>query len=127
VKYLLDTHIFIWWITDNPKLSPNIRSVVSDDGNELYLSTASIWEMMIKSKLQKLQLTDDPKTFIKEQVKINSINILDVKMEHSLETYELPDIHKDPFDRILIAQAKIEKLTIITTDSYIVEYDVNTY
>ena len=127
MKYLLDTHIFIWWITDNPKLSPNIRSVVSDDGNELYLSTASIWEMMIKSKLQKLQLTDDPKTFIKEQVKINSINILDVKMEHSLETYELPDIHKDPFDRILIAQAKIEKLTIITTDSYIVEYDVNTY
>jgi PIN domain nuclease of toxin-antitoxin system len=127
VKYLLDTHIFIWWITDNPKLSPNVRNVISEEVNDLYLSSASIWEMMIKSKLQKLQLTDNPKAFIKEQVKTNSINILDVKMVHSFETYELPDIHKDPFDRMLIAQAKIEKLTIITTDSYIKRYDVNTY
>jgi PIN domain nuclease of toxin-antitoxin system len=76
MKYLLDTHIFLWWITDNTKL--------------------------------------------------NSISILNITMEHSLEIYDLPEIHKDPFDRMLIAQARVEKLTILTTDSFIKRYEVKT-
>jgi len=127
MKYLLDTHIFLWWITDNTKLQRNTRDLISDKSNELFLSTASLWEMMIKSKLNKIDLPDDPKAYLKEQVEINSINILNITMEHSLETYDLPEIHKDPFDRMLIAQARVEKLTILTTDSFIKRYEVNTY
>ena len=127
MKYLLDTHIFLWWITDNPKLQKITRDLISDKSNELFLSSASLWEIMIKSKLSKIDLPDDPKTYLKKQVQINSINILNITMEHSLETYDLPEIHKDPFDRMLIAQARIEKLTIVTTDSFIKRYEVNTF
>ena len=127
MKYLLDTHIFLWWITDNTKLHRNMRDLISDKSNELYLSSASLWEMIIKSKLNKIDLPDDPKVYLKEQVEINSINILNITMEHSLETFDLPDIHKDPFDRMLIAQARVEKLTILTTDSFIKRYEVNTF
>jgi PIN domain nuclease of toxin-antitoxin system len=126
MKYLLDTHIFLWWITDNTKLQGNTRDLISDKSNELFLSSASLWEMMIKSKLNKIDLPDDPKSYLKDQVEINSINILNITMEHSLETYDLPEIHKDPFDRMLIAQARVEKLTILTTDSFIKRYEVNT-
>jgi PIN domain nuclease of toxin-antitoxin system len=105
MKYLLDTHIFLWWITDNSKLQKSTRDLISDKSNELFLSSASLWEIMIKSKLSKIDLPDDPKTYLKKQVEINSINILNITMEHSLETYDLPEIHKDPFDRMLIAQA----------------------
>lgn len=127
MKYLLDTHIFLWWITDNSKLDEKLRSIISDKKNELFLSSASIWEMMIKSKLNKLDLPDNPRAFIKEQVELNSINILNVTMDHSFETYGLPDLHKDPFDRMLVAQAKFEDLIIISTDSFVKQYEVNIY
>jgi len=122
VKYLLDTHIFLWWITDNPKLHSDIRDIISNKSNEVFLSSASIWEMMIKSKLNKINISENPRVFIKEQVALNSVNILNITMEHSLETFSLPEIHKDPFDRMLDAQARVEKLTIITTDSFIKQY-----
>lgn len=127
MKYLLDTHIFLWWITDSPKLKQNIRDLISDRTNTLFLSSASIWEMMIKSNLSKLDLPENPRLFIKEQVALNSIYILNITMDHSFEIYGLPEIHKDPFDRMLIAQASIEGLTLITTDSLIAQYSVNTY
>jgi len=127
VRYLLDTHIFLWWITDSPKLRQNIRDVIGDKRNQLFLSSASIWEMMIKSNLNKLNLPDNPRGFIKEQVALNSISILNITMDHSFGTYGLPEIHKDPFDRMLVAQAGVEGLTIITTDSFITRYGVNTY
>jgi PIN domain nuclease of toxin-antitoxin system len=126
MKYLLDTHIFLWWITDNTKLQNKTRDLISDKSNELFLSSASLWEIMIKSKLNKIDLTDEPKAYLKEQVELNSISILNITMEHSLEIYDLPEIHKDPFDRMLIAQARVEKLTILTTDSFIKRYEVKT-
>jgi PIN domain nuclease of toxin-antitoxin system len=127
MRYLLDTHIFLWWITDNSKLQKTTRDLISDKSNELFLSSASLWEIMIKSKLSKIDLPDDPKTYLKKQVEINSINILNITMEHSLETYDLPEIHKDPFDRMLIAQARVEKLTIVTSDFFIKRYEVKTF
>jgi PIN domain nuclease of toxin-antitoxin system len=127
MKYLLDTHIFLWWITDNSKLQKSTRDLISDKSHELFLSSASLWEIMIKSKLSKIDLPDDPKTYLKKQVEINSINILNITMEHSLETYDLPEIHKDPFDRMLIAQARVEKLTIVISDIFIKQYEVKTY
>ena len=127
MKYLLDTHIFLWWITDNIKLQRSTRDLISDKGNKLFLSSASLWEIMIKFKLNKIDLPENPKIYLKKQVEINSINILNITMEHSLETFDLPEIHKDPFDRMLIAQARVEKLTIVTSDSFIKQYDVNTF
>jgi PIN domain nuclease of toxin-antitoxin system len=127
MKYLLDTHVFLWWVTDNKKLPGNARALISDKSNELFLSSASLWEIMIKSKIGKIDLPDNPKNFLKRQVKLNCINILNITMEHSLATYDLPEIHKDPFDRMLIAQVRVEKLTIVTSDSFIKQYNVHTF
>jgi PIN domain nuclease of toxin-antitoxin system len=127
VKYLLDTHVFLWWITDSPRIPENIRKVIEDKNSELFLSAASIWEMMIKSKLNKLQLPDNQQEFIREQLTLNSLRVLNITMEHSFEVYGLPEIHKDPFDRMLIAQARVEGFTIITSDAFIEQYNVDTY
>jgi len=127
VKYLLDTHVFLWWITNSPRLPENIRALIQEKKNELFLSAASIWEMMIKSRLNKIQLPDNPKEFIKEQLILNSIKILNISMDHSFGVYDLPEIHKDPFDRMLIAQSRSDGLLIITADSFIKQYDVATY
>lgn len=126
MRYLLDTHVFLWWVTDNNKLPENARALISDKRNELFLSSASVWEIMIKSKIGKIDLPTDPQKFLKKQVKLNYITILNITIEHSLATYNLPEIHKDPFDRMLIAQAIVEKMTIVTSDSFIKQYNVQT-
>lgn len=82
--------------------------------------------MMIKAKIKKLDLHDDAKAFVKEHIEINDVEIIDVNMEHSLEIFNLPEIHRDPFDRMLIAQARVEQMTIITSDSSVNQYDVST-
>ena len=127
MKYLLDTHTFLWWIADSPKISQGARDVIVDTRNEIFLSTASIWEMMIKSKLKKLDLPDNPREFIIEQLFLNSKNILNITVDHTFEIYSLPEIHKDPFDRMLVAQAKVESFSIVTADPLVKQYDVNTY
>ena len=122
MKYLLDTHVFLWWITNSPRLPENIRAIIQEKKNELFFSAASIWEMMIKSRLNKIHLPDNPKEFIKEQLTLNSIKILNISMEHSFGVYDLPEIHKDPFDRMLIWQAIREKMVLISKDSKIAAY-----
>lgn len=127
MKYLLDTHVFLWWITDNPKLPRAVREIIEDQSNLLYFSTASIWEIMIKADLNKLQLPGNPREFIKEQLALNTIRIINITMDHAFGIYGLAEIHKDPFDRLLVAQAKVENLGIITADDFIRKYDVITY
>jgi len=124
MRGLLDTHTFLWWITENSRLSTNIYSILSDGDNELYLSAASGWEIAIKAGLGRLQLPANPEKFIAEQVQINSIIVLPIQMSHALYVYSLPAHHNDPFDRMLIAQAKLEDLTILTADPLIAKYDV---
>ena len=124
MTYLLDTHIFLWWILENPKLTQNTRDIISDPNNILYLSTASTWEMVIKSGIGKISLPLSPEKFIRNQLFLNDISVLDIKLEHTLSLANLPMIHKDPFDRILIAQAKWEDLTFITDDAMIQKYSV---
>lgn len=124
MRGLLDTHTFLWWITENSRLSANIYSIVGDGNNELYLSAASGWEIAIKAGLGRLQLPANPAKFIAEQVLINSIIVLPIQMSHALYVYNLPAHHNDPFDRMLIAQAKLEDLTILTADPLIAKYDV---
>jgi len=124
VRFLLDTHTFLWWITDDPHLSERARQVISDPENEMFLSAASGWEMAIKTQLGKLQLPDRFEQFIAEQLFRNNITSLPVMMSHALHVQSLPLHHRDPFDRLLIAQGQLEKMPIITTDSVFADYDV---
>ncbi|HAA33827.1 MAG TPA: PIN domain nuclease [Firmicutes bacterium] len=124
MRALLDTHVFLWWITDSPKLSSRAREIISDGGNTLYLSAASGWEMVVKARLGKLELPGNPVAFIFEQLSANDIIELPVRMNHTLHVYSLPPHHRDPFDRLLVSQAQLEILPIISADKQIAEYDV---
>ncbi|MBI3037905.1 type II toxin-antitoxin system VapC family toxin, partial [bacterium] len=119
MRILLDTHVFIWWITDDPQLSSLVREKISDGGNELFFSAASCWEIAIKARLGKISLPQNLDTFIFHQMSANSIKSLPVLARHALNVFFLPDIHKDPFDRILISQAILEELPMATSDPMI--------
>ena len=124
MKFLLDTGTFLWIITNDSKLSKKAKEIILDGDNELFFSSISAWEISIKCKIGKLKLPDLPELFIPEQIRINSLQILPVQLNHALYVYNLPELHKDPFDRMLIAQAKYEKLVILTPDNEIAKYDV---
>jgi len=125
MKALLDTHAFLWWITDDPQLSSKVRKIISDTENTLYLSSASGWEMAIKAKLGKLKLPDNISNFLFEQMTANAILELPVRMNHALHVYSLPDLHRDPFDRLLISQSQLEMLPVITMDRLFPMYNVD--
>ena len=124
MRVLLDTHAFLWWVTDDAHLSSRARAIIADGDNELFLSAASGWEMAIKTRLGKLHLPDNPASFVFEQLKINAIEPLAIQMTHALRVYSLPGHHRDPFDRILVAQAQVERMPIITADPQVAQYDV---
>ena len=126
MKVLLDTHIFLWWITDDSRISQRVSAIMADGNNELYLSAASIWEIVIKSRLGRLQLPENPDIHLTEQMALNAVQSLSITMQHALRVYNLPDIHKDPFDRIMIAQALSEDMPIATRDDDIPKYGVQT-
>ncbi len=124
MKVLLDTHAFLWWITDDPKLSLKANEVIREGNNELYLSAASGWEIAIKAQLKRIHLPDRPETFISEQMRINGIQNLPIQMSHALHVYNLPDFHRDPFDRLLVAQSQLEGLPILTADPSFSLYEI---
>ena len=124
MRVLLDTHTFLWWISNDTRLSSRAREIISDGNNELLLSAASGWEIAIKVRLGRLQLPYEPERFIPEQLVINAIQSLPIKISHALHTYSLPIYHRDPFDRIIIAQAQLEGLPILTSDPQIAKYKV---
>lgn len=126
MKCLLDTHAFIWLITDDPKLSITARSCILDSHTSLYLSSASVWEIVIKCNIGKLKLSGSPQTLITKQLSENLIEELPISFNHVFHLRQLPEHHKDPFDRMLVAQALAEKLTIITIDPLITRYSVKT-
>jgi PIN domain nuclease of toxin-antitoxin system len=124
MKVLLDTHTFLWWITDHPKLPSRVREIIGDGNNELFVSAASGWEIAIKAQLGRLQLPDEPQRFILEQLSLNAIQSLPIQISHALHVFSLPNHHRDPFDRILISQAQLEGLPILTADPQISLYPV---
>ncbi len=126
MRLILDTHAFLWWITDDPQLSPHARNAISNPDNELFLSAASAWEIAIKTGLGRLRLQERPDRFIPDQLSKNGILPLPVEMSHALYTARLPAIHRDPFDRLITAQSIMEKMPIVTTDSSIRKYKVQT-
>jgi len=124
MKALLDTHAFLWWITDDERLSPRAVELIGDGANRLFLSAASGWEMAIKAQLGKLELPAPVVAFVDEQLRMNGIESLPILMRHALHVYELPPHHRDPFDRLLIAQAQIEGMPILSSDPQLALYPV---
>jgi PIN domain nuclease of toxin-antitoxin system len=125
MRLLLDTHTFIWWDSDPSQLSDKAYSLCADESNELSLSVASVWEMQIKHELGKLDLDLPLQQMVNEQRTGNDIGLFDVRVEHVYGLYELPHIHKDPFDRMLVAQARQDELRLVTKDPRIQEYPVD--
>jgi PIN domain nuclease of toxin-antitoxin system len=125
MKLLLDTHVFIWWADHPEKLSAAALSALEDEANELLLSVASVWEMQIKIQLGKLKLSLPLKELIKNQQDTNALTVSPVTLTHVLALDALPFHHKDPFDRLLIAQSIEEGLTLVTADSQFSNYSVS--
>lgn len=126
MRVLLDTHVFLWWITDAPQLPPHVRDLIADGGNELFLSAASCWEIAIKAQLGKIMLPTRPDVFIADQMAANAIQSLSVESSHALRVSLLPPHHRDPFDRMIIAQSQLENLPIITSNPFFPKYKVKT-
>lgn len=118
MKILLDTCVFIWILQDSKKLTKNARNLISN-ASEIHISAVSIWEMMIKSQLGKLKIDFD---ICLDVIKQNDFLELPITYSHVLTLQKLPDLHRDPFDRILIAQALTEPLKILTADHIIKQY-----
>ena len=125
MRAILDTHTFLWWNTDDPQLSEVARQFISDGENELFLSAASTWEIAIKSARGRLVLPENPGEYVANRMAIYHIQALPILISHTLRIYDLPDIHHDPFDRLLIAQSQMEDLPIVTGDTMISRYDIN--
>ncbi|MFO7772510.1 MAG: type II toxin-antitoxin system VapC family toxin [Dehalococcoidia bacterium] len=124
MRALLDTHAFLWWITDDHQLSDHARRVIGHGGNELFLSAASGWEIATKVRLGKLDLPDNLESFVLEQMALNAIESLPIRMSHALHVHTLPDYHRDPFDRLLVSQAQLENLPILTADPQVAQYAI---
>ena len=123
-RLLLDTHTFLWWVNDAPELTAAARRAIADANNVCYLSLSSCWEMAIKSSLGKLRLARPVERFVTEQITANGFTLLNIELRHMAKIEKLPFHHRDPFDRLLIAQAMTEKLTIVSADSVFADYGV---
>jgi len=124
MKIILDTHTFLWFINDSPELSNSAAELIESDV-DLWISIASLWEISIKVNLNKLDLPDEFDRFIPHQIAINGIEILPINLQHLIALTKLPLHHRDPFDRILIAQAIAENVPIISIDKKFDLYGVN--
>jgi PIN domain nuclease of toxin-antitoxin system len=124
VRVLLDTHAFLWWISDDRRLSDRAKEIIGDGSNELYFSAASGWEISIKAGLGRLEVPEDLEPFIADQLSRNAIQALPIYLRHALHTRTLPDHHRDPFDRILVSQAVLEELPLLSADPLVSSYPV---
>ena len=122
MKILVDTHVFLWAITEDGRMSKKHRAMWLDGENELWLSVASIWEMLIKAGIGKLPLPTPAASYIFKQMEKNRVNALPVRPQHFAELEKLPPLHRDPFDRLIMAQARVEKMPVMTVDTRLREY-----
>ncbi len=123
MRYLIDTQALIWFVEGNNQLSPEAKSVIEDTSVQVFTSVAFLWEMSIKMSIGKLKLTQPLSSFI-EQIQRDNIAILGIQTTHVLNLLTIPLLHKDPFDRIIIAQALSEGFDNITSDTEFSNYDV---
>jgi len=124
MKLLLDTHVFLWWVSDAAELSDAARTAISDPGNTCYLSLASCWELAIKSSIGKLKLKKPVERFVSEQMQQNGFLLLNIELRHVAKVENLALHHRDPFDRLLVTQAKTERMTLVTADAVLSDYGI---
>lgn len=124
MKLLLDTHAFLWLNDDSERLSQTVKDLCNAGTHEFYLSIASPWEMQIKNQLGKLSLAMPIAELVTKNTQENNIQLLPINLSHISYLEQLPPHHKDPFDRIIIAQAVVENMTIISVDGIFADYSV---
>jgi PIN domain nuclease of toxin-antitoxin system len=124
LKLLVDTHCWLWYLLSPEKLNSSARELLQDREHDFYLSTASAWEIVIKYDLGKLEIPLKPTEYIPKRLAILDHFSLPITLAHVLEVEKLPRHHKDPFDRILVAQARVDSLKLITADDILRRYDV---
>lgn len=120
MNLLLDTHVILWWLNDEPSLSQKARKAIADGRNLVFVSAVSVWEIRIKESLGKLKLPADFKSVLAGQ----PFEHLAVTVEHAHAIKDLPDYHRDPFDRMLVAQARAEGFTLVTRDAHLKKYRI---
>jgi PIN domain nuclease of toxin-antitoxin system len=121
-RLLVDTHALLWWLSDDPALSPAARAAIAEPTNEPVVSSASIWEIAIKRSLGKLSAPDE----LPSQIAGGGFGWLPITAEHAWEVLRLRPHHRDPFDRLLVAQALIERIPIVSSDEHFLAYGVDT-
>ena len=120
MNYLLDTHVILWWLTTPEKIKTKAQDIIKDKANLIYVSSASFWEMAIKQSIGKLTLPHN----LLEEITAEGFKFLPIMPEEALGVADLPLLHSDPFDRLLIMQAKLHDLVLITNDTKIINYPV---
>jgi PIN domain nuclease of toxin-antitoxin system len=121
MNLLLDTHVLLWWLNDQPILSRNSRAAIAEGKNLVFVSAVVVWEIRIKEALGKLEI---PRNF-KRVLESQPFEMLDITVEHAHAVKDLPPHHRDPFDRMLVAQAKVEGFTLLTHDARLKKYKVS--
>jgi PIN domain nuclease of toxin-antitoxin system len=124
MNLLLDTHAFLWFIAGNSSLSRKARVAIEDENNRILLSVASLWEIAIKVSLGKIKLSEPFDILIPEQLTANGIELLDISVEHTALVATMPFHHRDPFDRLISAQARVEDMTLISIEEVFDVYEI---
>lgn len=124
MTFLLDTHAWLWFILDDPQLTERARLQIENPVHRILLSPASVWELAIKISIGKYQLAGDLTAFVREQLVVNRVELLPIAIEHATRVAALPFHHRDPFDRLLVAQALVEQLPLISADAALDPYGV---
>ena len=124
MNLLLDTHALIWWLVSSRRLGERARALMRDPGTTVYVSVATAWEMSIKVGLGRLEIPSNVGSWLPAQLAANRFRLLPISLQHILAVEHLPGHHRDPFDRLLIAQARVERLTIVTSDATMPRYGV---
>ncbi len=125
MRFLLDTHTFLWFVWNSPQLSAAARLLIEEPTNEIWLSVASVWEIAIKVSTGKLALTQPLDTFFAEQLARNRIRLLPLELRHAARVSTLPFHHRDPFDRLLVAQSLTDPMPLVSADAVLDAYNID--
>ena len=124
MNLLRDSHALLWFVWDDPNLSPAAKTLIEDPANQKFVSVATCWEIAIKAGLKKLALGEPATTFLPRELATNGFGLLGIELAHATFVETLPPHHKDPFDRLLVAQAMIEKLPLVSADTIFDQYGI---
>lgn len=126
MRILLDTHAFLWWITDDERLSAAARDAITASENEVFVSAATAWEIVTKSRLGRLPIPEPSDVFISTHLRENAFQPLSITVRHTFALTSLPELHRDPFDRMLVAQALVEDMPLVSGDRQVQSYPAPT-